>query len=78
MQVFYLAETQRIVIQPVAKEIPGFSVMIDYPSGALMLHKFFAQNEIHYHTGKHLATWDSVENYLVIEPANYLGNGNVL
>ena len=71
VQVIYLAETQRIVIQPVAKEIPG-CVMIDYPSGALMLHKFFSQNEIRFKTGKYLATWDSIKNYLVIEPGNYL------
>jgi len=75
-QVCYNPETQRIVIQPVAKEIPG-CVMIDYPSGALMLYKFFTQNEIRFKTGKYLATWDSEMKYLLIEPGNYLETDNV-
>ena len=74
-QVCYNAETQSIIIQPVAKGIPG-CVMIDYPSGALMLYKFFTQNEIRFKTGKYLATWDSAMKYLLIEPGNYLETDN--
>jgi len=75
-QVFFITDTQRIVIQPVAKETPE-CVVIDYPSGALMLWKFFAQHKIEYRTGKYLAKWDCEMNYLVIEPGNYPAAVNV-